>query len=305
MVRLIIDHLAARFLSRAGQRVDFKAPTGEPALVPHDSVSWRIFKNPVTVFIGGVSAVILEFADPRVREGVWRHSTFRSDPVTRLARTGLAAMVTVYAARSESKRMIAGVNRMHARVAGETAGGLAYSAADPMLLDWVHGTAAFGFIEAYSAYAAPLGFVDKARAYAEGRPAALLYGATAAPTDPLGFDAMLAARLPLLEASPVVAEFLEIMRSAPILPRPARPLQSMLVRAAVALTPLPVRTRLKLGSKAGLRRGEYRLVRVAARMADRIVLPSAPPAEACQRLGLPTDHLYRGAASAGAFAPPR
>ncbi len=94
--------------------IDFSKPEGAPALVPPQSVSWRVFKNPVALFVGGVAAVILELAEPRVRAGVWQFTSFRTDPVTRLRRTGLAAMVTVYGARA-SRAMIAGVRRMHER----------------------------------------------------------------------------------------------------------------------------------------------------------------------------------------------
>ena len=52
-----------------------------------DSVSWRVFKNPLSLFIGGVAAVIMELAEPRVRTGVWEHTTFRLDPIRRLRRT--------------------------------------------------------------------------------------------------------------------------------------------------------------------------------------------------------------------------
>ena len=52
--------------------------------------------------------MILELAEPRVRSGVWDHTSFRTDPVTRLRRTGLAAMVTVYAPRETAEAMIAG-----------------------------------------------------------------------------------------------------------------------------------------------------------------------------------------------------
>ena len=51
--------------------IDFSRPIGEAALVPPDSLSWRVFKNPLSLFIGGVTAVILELAEPRVRTGVW------------------------------------------------------------------------------------------------------------------------------------------------------------------------------------------------------------------------------------------
>ena len=43
---------------------DFSPPVGEAALVPADSVSWRVFKNPLSLFIGGVAAVIMELAEP-------------------------------------------------------------------------------------------------------------------------------------------------------------------------------------------------------------------------------------------------
>ena len=69
----------------------------------------------------------------------------------RLRRTGLAAMITVYGARSEAERMIAGVRRMHDRVAGTTPDGVAYAANEQELLDWVQATASYGFVEAYSA----------------------------------------------------------------------------------------------------------------------------------------------------------
>jgi len=135
---------------------DFLRPIGEPALVPPDSISWRVFKNPLALFIGGVAAVIMELAEPRVRTGVWEHTTFRVDPIRRLRRTGLAAMVTIYGARSEAEAMIGGVRRMHDRVVGTTPAGQAYRANDPELLNWVQGTAAYGFLQASHLCAAAL-----------------------------------------------------------------------------------------------------------------------------------------------------
>jgi hypothetical protein len=56
--------------------------------VSPDSISWRVFKNPLSLFIGGAAAVIMELAEPRVRTGVWEHTAFRVDPIRRLRRTG-------------------------------------------------------------------------------------------------------------------------------------------------------------------------------------------------------------------------
>src|ERR1700751_3916532 len=172
--------LATRALLDPGDQssVDFSRPAGEPALVSPDSVSWRIFKNPVSLFVGGVTAVIMELAEPRVRTGVWEHTTFRTDPVRRLRRIGLAAMTTIYGPRREAEAMIARVRRMHDAVTGVTPSGDAYRASDVALLNWVHATAAFGFLQAYHAYAQPLPRGARDRFHAEGVAAASLYGAT-------------------------------------------------------------------------------------------------------------------------------
>jgi uncharacterized protein (DUF2236 family) len=116
---------------------DFLRPAGEAALVSPDSVSWRVFKNPLSLSIGSVAAVILELAEPRVRTGVWEHTTFRTDPIRRLRRTGLAATVTIYGARGNAEAMIARIRRMHDRVAGLTPAGEIYRANDPELLNWL------------------------------------------------------------------------------------------------------------------------------------------------------------------------
>lgn len=274
-------------------KIDFAAPSGEAALSGPDSVSWRIFKNPVTLFIGGVAAVILELAEPRVRTGVWENTSFRTNPVARLKRTGLAAMVTVYGPKSAAQAMIARVNRMHDRVSGYTPDGVYFRASDPELLTWVQATAAYGFLEAYSAYASEISDEDRDRYYREGEAAALAYGAVTPPQSLAEQRALFAAMTPKLEASLVVFEFLRIMKKAEAFPQPAQLAQHSLVRAAVDLTPAPVREILGLDKSYGLRPFEGRAVRRMARRADRLILRSGPAAASCRRLGLPEDYLYR------------
>jgi uncharacterized protein (DUF2236 family) len=136
---------ATRAVLDPGDRssVDFSRPTGEAALVSPASVSWRVFKNSLSLFIGGVTAVVMELAEPRVSAGVWDHTNFRGDPIRRLRRTGFAAMVTIYGARSTAEAMIARVRRMHDMVAGTTPSGEAYCANNLELLNWVQATAYF------------------------------------------------------------------------------------------------------------------------------------------------------------------
>jgi uncharacterized protein (DUF2236 family) len=271
--------------------IDFSRPTGEAALVSPDSISWRVFKNPLSLFIGGIAAVIMELAEPRVRSGVWEHTSFRQNPVQRLRRTGLAAMVTIYGARSASAPMIARVRRMHDAVTGTTPSGQAYRANDPELLNWVHATAAYGFLQAYHTYVRPLSFSQRDRYYAEGVPVACLYGATNAPASEAELARLFDATGGQLERSDTVFEFLAIMRSAPILPLLLGPAQHVLVRAAVDLTPRRVRTILGL-NEHGLHAWEAEAVRQAAAFADRLVLESNPAVQACRRMRLPANYLY-------------
>ncbi|MET0373118.1 MAG: oxygenase MpaB family protein [Rhizorhabdus sp.] len=263
---------------------DFSKPQGEPALAAADSVSWRVFRNPVSLFIGGITAVLLELAEPSVRSGVWDHSSFRRDPAMRLRRTGFAAMMTVYGPRSATEEMIARVRQMHDRVKGTTSSGAPYHANDPRLLGWVQATATFGFTEAFSRFASPLSLDEKSAAFREAVPAAELYGARAAPRSWPEWESLLARTAPSLEGSDVLSEFLDIMTTAAILPAPLRWLQRLLVRAAVELTPSPVRELPQLRDK-GLRRGEEHMVRLLGRAARYLPLRGLPPEQAARRLG--------------------
>ena len=296
-----IERVASDFLHPPGMPAfDFAAPAGEPALAPHDGVAWRLFKNPLVLFVGGIAAVLLELAEPRIREGVWEHSRFRDDPLGRLRRTGLAAMVTVYGPRTKAAAMIAGVGRLHATIAGSTPEGRAYRADDPDLLAWVQATAAFAILTAHERFVAPLTAADRDHAYAEGVPAAALYGAPGAPASHAALLAFFDARRDDLAPTPIIFQFLEILRGTPVLPQPFRPLQPLLLKAAVDVLPIWVRSRLGLGSRWSLKAWERPLVTAMARTADRLILRDGPAVQSCRRLGLADDYLYRRTRGAGA-----
>jgi uncharacterized protein (DUF2236 family) len=288
-----LESLSAALLQPAeGRRIDFTRPPGEASFATADSVSWRIFKNPIALLVGGMTAVILELADPAVRTGVWNYSSFAADPMGRLRRTGLAAMVTVYGARSVSEPMIAGIVRMHARVTGETPSGEAFFANDVRLLSWVQATASYGFGTAYSEYVSPLSRIDFDRMYAEGAPAARCYGALDIPTSEAEWQALLLGMRDRLEPSDILMQFLRIMGGTRAFPTPLRWMQPVLVRAAIALVPEWLRGSLGLTALPSLTRVERRLVKLAGAAFDRIVLPESPPSQSCRRLGLPSGYLY-------------
>lgn len=293
-IRARIDEAAADYMQPKDMPpFDFTTPVGEAALIPHDSISWQIFKNPVSLFIGGVTAVILELAEARVRSGVWDHTTFRTDPVPRLKRTGLAAMVTVYAPASKAEAMIAGIRRRHSRVTGTADDGQTYSANDQVLLDWVQATAGYGFTEAFHRFVRPLSSRERDRAWSDAYPTAIHYGAVGAPKSEAEWQAQLAAMLPQLTPSPIVFEFLDIMRKANAFPAYARPVQHLLIRAAIDMTPPEVLKIVALKPSDGLASWQRPIVKALAKGAERFPLRHSPAGQSCVRMGLPADWLWQ------------
>lgn len=276
-----------------GWPIDFASPHGAPAFCGPDSVSWRVFKNPIALGVGGVAAVLLEFADARIRSGVWDHSTYKADPLGRSQRTAMAAMIGVYAPQEVARRVIQGVTNMHARVEGRTPSGETYHALDPALLAWVSATANWGFLNAYDQCVAPISAQDKRRFYAESAPVARLYGVGAPIESNEAFDTMLSQVLPRFEAHSIVIEFLDIFQSRPGAINAPKTLRRAIARGAVSLLPEAVRARLELGASYDLSPFEARALRALGALADRIPIAGAPPAKACRRLGLAPDFLYR------------
>ncbi len=99
-------------------------------------------------------------------------------------------------------------------------------------------------------------------------------------------EALFAAMAPKLERSDIVFEFFSILRTAPLLPRPLRPLQRMVIRAAVDITPADVRATLGLGAEYGLRPFERAFLRGLGRLAGRVQPADSPAAQARRRLAV-------------------
>jgi uncharacterized protein (DUF2236 family) len=201
-------------------------------------------------------------------------------------------MTSVYGARSVAEAMIARVVRMHAAVQGTTSAGMNYSASDPRLLTWVHATAAFGFAEAYHRYVQLLSTQHFNDFYREGAPVSRLYGAIYAPRSVTEMQALFESTRKHLAPSPIIFDFLRIMREAAVFPRALRWLQPVLLRVSVELIPDQLRVELGLSEEYGLRGPERQFAKLAGICADRVVLPASPAVQSCLRLGLPMTYLY-------------
>jgi len=272
--------------------IDYRTPAGEPSLVAPDSVQWKVFRNMIAMGVGGVAAVLLEFADARIRSGVWDHSVYPVDPIGRSRRTGLAAMVGVYGPQSMARKVIGGVTRMHAKVGGVTPSGRAYQALEPELLNWVHATAAFGFMKAYHTFVRPLSQADQTRFFREGAPIAALYGVTHSVVSEDDFNAMMQALLPDFEPHPINLEFLDIIASGKAAPGTPKFLHRALARGAVSILPPVVRQKLELGREWDLTMLDRAALKTMGRLSDARRDRESPAWHAAERLGLPGDFSW-------------
>jgi uncharacterized protein (DUF2236 family) len=232
-----------------GGKVDYRQPVGDPGLFGPDSMAWRVHANPIALAIGGVAAVILELAEPRVRTGVWEHSTFRTDPLARMQRTGEATLITTYGPTKAAEARVAMVTRMHERVGGTTPEGQAYTALEPELMTWVHVTASWGFLTAYDRYVAPLDRAEQDRYFAEGGRLGRLFGAPEPPDSVAGVEAWFDRMRPKLVPHPIIDEFLGIVSTTSPLGLVGRALQPLVVQAAIDLLPPDIQRQLGLKTR--------------------------------------------------------
>lgn len=279
--------------SYLGWKIDYTEPRGEPAFSEPDSMAWRIYKNPIALAVGGVCAVLLEFADARIRSGVWDHSVFKVDPIGRSQRTGTAAMLGVYGPKTAARRVIQGVTNMHARVEGTTPSGEHYKALDVELLDWVSATAGYGFMMAYHRFVTPLSDVELEQAFNEGEEVVRLYGVETPIRSFDDFYAMMNKLLPRFEPHEINTEFLDIMKSGRAAPQIPKALHRAIVNAAVDILPPEVRDRLELGPEYDLTWRGRLAVRIMGKLAEWIPDKNSPAAQACERLGLPRTFLWK------------
>jgi uncharacterized protein (DUF2236 family) len=270
----------------AAPNVDYCAPKGDPGLFGPESVAWRVHANPVGLAVGGIAAVILELAEPRVRTGVWEHSTFRTDPLSRMRRTGDATMITTYGPTAAAKARIAMVNRMHERVGGKTPEGQAYRATDPDILTWVHVTASYGFLNGYLRFVNPaLSREDQDRYYAESQQTGTGFGAVNGPRSVAEADDFIEDWRKRLAPHEIIGEFLQIVSTTSPIGPLGRLLQPLVVEGALDILPPWARAQLNLPSHPTRRAAALPMLRAMGRLAK----PGATsiPAQAYQRMDRP------------------
>jgi uncharacterized protein (DUF2236 family) len=245
------------------------------------SAVWAVHGDLATL-VGGVRALLMQALHPAVVAGVDEHSTYRDDPLARLAGTTRWLTVTTFGARAAADREAARVRGMHRRVRGTFRGPDGaehrYRADDDRLLAWVHAAFTDSFLAAHEVFGGPLpGGPD---AYVgQWATSAELVGVAAPPRTRAGLDALVDGYAGELHATEATRRTVDFLRRPP-LPAPARVGYAVLLAGAVSTLRPEHRTLL------GLRAAGVRAPRAATSVMIatlRAVLGQGPPAAVAAR----------------------
>jgi uncharacterized protein (DUF2236 family) len=148
-----------------------------------ESVIREVGNSPLTPFLGGGPAVLLQVAHPLVAAGVVAHSDYRRNLWRRLARTLHALYLITYGSKEEAESAAETVQAVHARVHGRTRAqlgpfppGTPYSAFDPELMLWVHATLVEASLTVYQRFVRVLTPDEQESYYREMALVARLFG---------------------------------------------------------------------------------------------------------------------------------
>jgi uncharacterized protein (DUF2236 family) len=199
------------------------------------------------MFVGGITALLLQSLHPLAMAAVAGHSGYRGDPWGRLQRTSYFLAVTTFGRASDAREAIARVRAIHQKITGVAPDGRPYAASDPHLLTWVHIAEADSFLRAHTRF----GSQPLDQAGRDGYVAGLArIGAELGVPDPPRTEADLTARIARYRAelagTAQAREAARFLLLTPPLPAVARAPYTVLAAAAVSLLPGWARRPLRL-----------------------------------------------------------
>lgn len=208
------------------------------ALLPQNSVAWRVHGDVTSMMVGGISGLLLQMLHPSVLAGVWDHSNFRTDMHGRLRRTARFIATTTYADRDLAEAMIEHVRRVHDHVSGHLPDGLPYGANDPDLLAWVHVTETSSFLNAWIRYGEPMMTrTDQNRYFAEMATFGDAMGASPVPRTRSEARSLIEGMRPLLKADARTFEVAKLILRGGAMSLLARLPRRLTNQAAIDLLP--------------------------------------------------------------------
>lgn len=251
MVRArVIDSVSGMFAHADPPLEHTKDFTGDPGLCGPGSVSWRVIGD-VSVFVGGIRALLIQAAHPEVVAGVDDHSRYRDDPLGRLSRTSFYVTSATYGAMPEVTEAIDLVRSAHQGVSGTSHRGRSYSASTPELAAWVHNTLTDSFLEAYQRFGGRLSETEADQFVVEQTKVGEMLGASPLPATAAELRVWIAEH-PALATSPGMRDAIRFLQKPPI-SAAQRVGYQVLMHGAVTTIPRRLTTVLGLAAPPGAR----------------------------------------------------
>ncbi|MFF5447238.1 oxygenase MpaB family protein [Streptomyces sp. NPDC012888] len=220
----------------AANRARIHGTPGARWFAPEDPI--RLVHGDASMFVGGLSALLLQSLHPRAMAAVAAHSGYRGDPWGRLQRTSTFLAFTTYGTAEDAQRAVDGVRAVHQRVRGRTRDGEPYRADDPHLLEWVHVAEVDSFLRAYQQYGArPLDAAERDAYVAATARVGRALGVVRPPVTEAELAERIEAYRPELRGTEEARAAARFVLLRPPLPWPARLPYAVLAAAACALLP--------------------------------------------------------------------
>jgi uncharacterized protein (DUF2236 family) len=203
-------------LEAAGGRHDesqiYDGEAGDPGLAGGPgSISWEINGDLASLVVGGTGAILMEVLHPSVMHGVFTQSSYRTDPLRRARNTLGYVLRTTFGSTRAATGVIESVKRVHARINGTRADGVAYRALDPELIAWVHTSIPWAVMNAYDRYRRPLSLEEKNRFLAEQAVIGRMGGAEWVPESVAELETYVERMRPLMSMNEQTRSFLDFL----------------------------------------------------------------------------------------------
>jgi uncharacterized protein (DUF2236 family) len=206
----------AREIEEGGGRHDepeiYAGEPGDPGLCGGpDSMSWEIHGDLASLVVGGTAAILMEVLHPSVMHGVYTQSSYRTEPLRRARNTLGYVLRTTFGSTPAATEVIETVKKIHGRVHGTRADGIAYRALDPELIAWVHTCIPWAVMTAYERTNRPLRTEEKDRYLREQAVVGRMGGADHVPESVAELEDYVEAMRPVLAMNDQTCEFLAFL----------------------------------------------------------------------------------------------
>lgn len=172
------------------------------------------------ILLGGTEALLLQLAHPSVAAGVADHSDFEEDLPGRLIRTLAIPARIAFADAAGRAQALDELAAAHQGVAGRRADGVAYSAADPDLVTWVHATLVEAALAVDAVFLHWLDAAQRANLVADMQAMGKLYGVReeSLPREPGRLRLWVHEQASRLEVSDVARDLARVVLHPPLAP---------------------------------------------------------------------------------------